>query len=186
MIPLLPTLILLLPAPAAVAEEVTVQYRLTGLFQPDRVDDLRRQAGTLLLNEQDPSSAVRLVAVDYETAVVTFAYDGAAKHFKNLKPERILEGINGRLSHVSRGTFKAFPPTHLKPDQLKEERIAVAGHDCKGCAYAAYRAIAGIDGVERGVVSFKDGRVTAWIDPARTDRAAQVAVTEAAKPSNQP
>ena len=53
-------------------------------------------------------------------------------------------------------------------------RVAVAGLDCKGCAYGAYRAIAMIDGVERAVVSFRDGHVTARIDPAKTNREALV------------
>ena len=42
----------------------------------------------------------------------------------------------------------------------------MAGHDCKGCNFGLYRAIASIDGVERAVASFKEGYVTAWIDPA--------------------
>ena len=36
---------------------------------------------------------------------------------------------------------------------------------------AAYEAVANIDGVEQATASFKDGRVTALIDPTKTDRA---------------
>ena len=60
-----------------------MQYRLTGLFQPDRVDDLRRQAGTLTIDDGDAPAEVRLVDVNYETAVVTFAYDADSKQFKD-------------------------------------------------------------------------------------------------------
>ena len=49
-------------------------------------------------------------------------------------------------------------------------RIAVAGHDCKGCNFGLYRAVASLDGVERAVASFKEGQVTAWIDPGKTNR----------------
>jgi copper chaperone CopZ len=48
----------------------------------------------------------------------------------------------------------------------------VLGLDCKACALAAYESIAKIDGVEQATASFRDGLVTARIDPARTSRAA--------------
>lgn len=177
--------ILLLAASPACAENVEVKFRLTGLFQPDRVEDLRRQAGELRANRESPVD-VRLVKVDYETATVTFRYDNDSQSFKNRNPEQVRDQINNLLQHVSRGSFNLFPLSELKPDDLREEQIAVAGLDCKGCAYGAYRAIAMIDGVERGVVSFKDGFVKAWINPQKTNRGkliealkmAQVDVTE--------
>jgi copper chaperone CopZ len=189
---LLPIIAIMLASRSAVAEELKVQYRLTGLFQPDRVDDLRRQAGSLLIDEKDGRPDLKLVEVNYDAAVVTFAYDTNSKHFKNQKPEQVLERINGLLSNVSKGSFKAFPLSKPKPDQLKEVRIAVAGLDCKGCAYSAYRSIATIEGVDHAVVSFKDGQVTAWIDSAKTNRDALVAalkkaevdVIDAEKPQN--
>ena len=55
------------------------------------------------------------------------------------------------------------------------ERIAVAGHDCKGCNFGLYRSIANIEGVERAVASFKEGHVTAWIDHTKTNREALLA-----------
>jgi copper chaperone CopZ len=171
----------LLAAPAATAEDVKVQYRLTGLFQPDRVDDLRRQAGTFTVDAGGAPARVDLVDVDYETAVVTFAYDADSKAFKNSSPEQVRQRINGLLRNISRGSFGIRPLGTLGSDQLVRERLAVAGLDCKGCAYGAYRAIATIEGVERAVVSFKEGHVTAWIDPAKTDREALVAALKKAR-----
>ena len=172
---LLPIVAVLLTAHPAVAEDVTVRYRITGLFQPNRVDDLRRQWGTLTVNDRNAPAGVRLVDVDYETAVVTFAYDADSKDFQTKTPKQMNEHINNILQNGSRGGFRVYPPGTSKPDRLVRERIAVAGLDCKGCAYSAYRAVALIDGVERAVVSFKEGHVTAWVDPSKTNRAALVA-----------
>lgn len=171
----------LLMAPAAFAEDVKVQYRLTGLFDLDRVDDLRRQAGTLTINDGIAPANVKLVNVDFETAVVTFAYDSDSKLFKDKNPQQVQELVNGQLRNVSRSTFNVYPLSTRKPDQLKQERIAVAGLDCKGCAFSAYRFVAVIDGVERVAVSFKEGHVTATIDPAKTNRKALIAALKNAE-----
>jgi copper chaperone CopZ len=178
---LLSIIALCLTAQQAPAEDVTVQCRLTGLFQPDRVDDLRRQAGAMRFDGKEGPADVTLVDVSYDDAVVAFSYDAKSQHFKNQKPEKALERINDLLSRVSRGSFKAFPLSNLKKEQLQEVRIAVAGHDCKGCAYGAYRSIAMIDGVERAVVSFKEGQVAARIDSAKTNREALVAALKKAQ-----
>jgi len=50
--------------------------------------------------------------------------------------------------------------------------ISIAGLDCTGCSYGAYLAVYKIDGVENATASFKEGAVTAWIDPNKTNRAA--------------
>ncbi|RBP44582.1 copper chaperone CopZ [Roseimicrobium gellanilyticum] len=166
----------------ASAEEVTVQYRLTGLFQPDRVEDLRQQTSMLQIGSPTDSPAqVRLVDVNYDTTVVTFGYDPASKHFKNAKADQVRERISNVLRNVSKGAFNIFSVSELKPEQRKEERIAVAGLDCKGCAYGAYRTVASIDGVERATVSFKEGWLTASIDPARTNREALITALEKAR-----
>lgn len=171
---MLPILLFLVLARPALAEEVRVCYRVTGLFQPDRVEDLRRQAGALALREGNATAVAKLAGVDYESAVVTFSYDAGAAPFKNRKPEQVLEKLNQELRARSRGAFQLFPVGATERGNLREERIPVAGLDCKGCAYGAYRAIAMIDGVERAVVNFREGHVTARIDPAKTNRAALV------------
>ena len=173
----LPSILLFLLCNVVHAEEVKVQYRLLGLFQPDRVDDLRRQASTLPAespNAKGQPVEVKLVDVNYDTTTVTFSYDGATT-FKKQPPEKIRERIDQLLRQASRGAFSIAEPSTLKPDQLRQERIAVAGHDCKGCDFGLYRAVASIDGVERVIASFKEGHVTAWIDPAKTDRVALLA-----------
>jgi copper chaperone CopZ len=50
-------------------------------------------------------------------------------------------------------------------------QIPIIGLDCKGCSYAAYLAIYKIEGVEYATASFKDSRVVALINPAKTDQA---------------
>jgi copper chaperone CopZ len=168
-------------ATCAFAEEATAQYRLTGLFQPDRVADLRRQAGTLSTGEKDSPTEVRLVDVNYDTSVVTFAYDPASKPFKGAAAEKVREQISVLVRKASKNTFDVFLLTTLQPGQQQELRIAVAGLDCKGCAYGAYRAVAAIEGVARATVSFQEGRLTAWIDPAKTNQEALVAALEKAR-----
>jgi len=102
-------IVAVLAAPAAAAQGVNVQYRLTGLFQPDRTDDLRRQAGTLTIDDGDSTAKVKLVNVDYESSVVTFAYDADSKPFKDKNPRQVQEQIGGILRHVSRGSFDIHP-----------------------------------------------------------------------------
>lgn len=173
----LPSILLFLLCHVVHGEDVKVQYRLLGLFQPDRVDDLRRQASTLPAESQNAKSQaieVKLVDVNYDTTMVTFSYDSATT-FKKQPPEKIRERIDQLLRQASRGAFSIAEPSTLKPDQLKQERIAVAGHDCKGCDFGLYRAVASIDGVERVIASFKQGHVTAWIDPRKTNRAGLLA-----------
>ncbi len=166
------------PAPAA---EARVKCRITGLFQPDRVDDLRRSGGTLRLARGDASADIRLVGVDYDNAEATFAYDPDARPFEGAGPEWVRERIDQLLRDASRGTFSALPPSTLPADRRREVRIGVAGLDCKGCAFGAYRALAKLDGVERATVDFKAGVVTARVDPSKTDRGALVAALKRAE-----
>jgi copper chaperone CopZ len=161
--------ILFVEPPPVAAEEVQVKYRLTGLFQPDRVADLRLQAAELPANRKIQPVEVKLVDVDYDSAIVTFSYDDT-KVFKNQKPEQILKRIDELLRQASKGAFSVSPLSTLPPDRWKMERIAVKGHDCKGCNYGLYRCISNIEGVERAVANFKDGHITAWIDPSKTSR----------------
>lgn len=167
--------------PAASAEEVKVQYRVSGLFQPDREDDLRRLAGSPTIRDGDASTPTRLVEVDYETALVTFAYDPESKPFQGKTPEQVRDLFEGFVRNASRGTFILHPPSPLKPGELRQVRIAVAGLDCKGCAFGAYRAVDQIDGVVRAVVDFEEGHVTATIDPTKTSREALIAGLEKAE-----
>ena len=152
---------LLALVPALEAEQV--KYRITGLFSRDREDDLREAVKRM--------TGVTLVSVDFDSGEATFEYD-AAKLFKESKPKDYLERFDNLLKSVSSHTFGARPPGTTPKDKLVRVEIAVAGNDCKGCDLAAYESISKIDGVEQATASFKEGRVTALIDPARTSKAA--------------
>ncbi len=62
------------------------------------------------------------------------------------------------------------PRRTVPRDKLTRVVIPIAGLDCKACGLAAYEAVAKIDGVEQAAASFREGRLTALIDPAKTNR----------------
>jgi hypothetical protein len=136
------------------------KHRVTGLFMPERVEDLRELVKSL--------PDITLVDIDFKTAEATFDYDPEKLVAKG-KPDQIKKRLNGILRSASRGTFGIMltePPT----GKLTLIVIPVAGLDCKACSLAAYEAIYQLDGVERATASFRDGQVTALIDPKKTDR----------------
>jgi copper chaperone CopZ len=148
-------------APALEAEQV--KHRITGLFSRDREDDLRETVKRM--------ANVALVSVDFDAGEATFEYD-AAKLFKDSKPKDYLERFDNLLRSASSHTFGARPLCTTPKDKLTRIEIGVAGNDCKGCNLAAYESISKIDGVEQATASFKDGKVTALIDPSKTNKAA--------------
>ena len=100
---------LLIAARPGVAGDVAVKYRLMGLFQPDRAEDLRKQAGTLAIDEGGAKTLVKLVDIDFEAATATFSYDADAKAFQGKSPQQVHESINNHLHNASRHNFNAFP-----------------------------------------------------------------------------
>ena len=138
-----------------------VTYRLIGLFSPDREKDLRAAF------EELPE--FKLAAVSFDDAEVTVEFT-PAKLFPNQKPERVTELVNEKLRGVTRGTFGVKPRRTVPRDKLEQVVFPAAGLDCKACCLAAYEAVAAIDGVEQATASFKEGRVTALIDPAKTSK----------------
>lgn len=146
---------------AAAAEPKPFVYRVTGLFSPDRVEDLKA------VMKEMPD--VVLQGVDYEKAEATFAFD-AAKVFPGAKPHQVLERLDNRVRTLSRSTFGLRAPSELPREKQERLEIQVRGLDCKGCCLGAYEAIYKIDGVQQATASFKEGLVVAWIDPAKTDR----------------
>jgi copper chaperone CopZ len=137
-------------------------YRVLGLFSPDREKDLRKAF------EELPD--FRLVAVDFEGAEVTIEFD-PANAFPGAKPAEVVERFDQKLRQATRHTFGARPRRTVPKEKLVQVVIPVAGLDCKACCLAAYEIVARIDGVEQATAIFKDGKITARIDPARTDRA---------------
>jgi len=148
-------------APALEVEQV--KHRITGLFSRDREDDLRESVKRM--------ANVALVSIDFDSGEATFEYD-AAKLFKESKPKDYLERFDNMLRSASSHTFGVRPLCTTPKDKLTRIEIGVAGNDCKGCNLAAYESISKIDGVEQATASFKDGKVTALIDPSKTNKAA--------------
>lgn len=160
-----------------------VKHRITGLFSPDRVADLRE------VMAEFPD--IELVNVDFERAEATFRYDPSTA-FPNTKPEQIVERFDARLRQATRSTFGVKPLCTIPADKLQRIEIPAAGLDCKACCLAAYESIFRIDGVETATASFREGLITAQIDPTRTDQATLEAalrkrgVDVTAEPSPQP
>ena len=154
-------------AGAAAADEKPAKperftYRVTGLFAPDREKDLRDGFKDL--------PGLTLVGVDFDDAEITVEFV-PGKAFPGVKPEQVVEQFDQKVRSVTHHTFGVKPRRTVPRDKLQQVVIPVAGLDCKACCLAAYEAVAGIDGVMQATASFKDGRVTARIDPVKTDRA---------------
>ena len=157
------SLALSLPCPA---EETASShtFRVLGLFQPDRVDDLRETVASM--------PDFELADVEFESGEATFRFDAVALFGRNKTPDQIAENFSQRLRQISNGTFEALPVSAFPQEKQVEVKIPIAGLDCKGCSYGAYLAVHKLDGVERATASFRDGFVIAWIDPDKTNRAA--------------
>lgn len=143
------------------ADSKPIKHQITGLCCPEREKDLREAFAKL--------PKFKLMAVNYENAEVTVDYD-PAKIWPGEKPERYVELFSNEIGSVSRYTFRAKPLRAKPLDKLKRIEIPVAGLDCPGCSFGAYRIIYELPGVETAAVDFKKGLVTALIDPEQTDR----------------
>lgn len=144
------------------------KHRIIGLSEPSREQDLREQVQTM--------PEVEVAALNFDTAEVTFRYDPAKlmpgyNSKKPPEPETITRRLEDLLRAASNGTFTLVPLSTLPADKLQKIEIQCGLLDCKGCRYGAYIAIAKLDGVERATVNDK-ALLTAWIDPAKTNREA--------------
>jgi len=153
--------------PAAYAEPTTTKVRIAGLFSPDREKDLRE------LFEEWPE--VKLVRVDFARSEAELSFD-SEKLYPKAKPADVIARLNDQLRKLSNYTFGVKPLCAVPWDKLTRVEIAIAGLDCKACCLAAYEMVAKIDGVEAATASFRDGRLTATIDPAKTTKAKLEAV----------
>lgn len=118
----------------------------------------------------DKFPGIKLVRVDYEHAEAHFDYD-PAKVFPGAKPEQVVERFDNLLRDATRHTFGVKPLCTVERDKLKRVEIPVVGLDCKACSLAAYEMVFKLKGVELATASFKDGKVTALIDPEQIDQA---------------
>ena len=153
--------VVLCPGPVVAAEQMAT-FRLLGLFQPDRSEDFRE-----IISSKIPDLAV--TKIDYDLGIVELKFD-PDKLLNKAKPEQYLERLENLIRQASYGTFSLIPLSKTNPEKVEKIEIKIAGLDCKACSFAAYDAVAKLDGVERATVSFKEGRLFAWIDPMKIDR----------------
>jgi len=154
------------------AEEQSSTYRLIGLFEPSRQDDFR----DLMSNIPE----LQIAKLDFEKDEVTLSYelpklfiDGKVP--KDLPPDKLMERINNLIGSKSgrhKNTFKLTALSKLPAHQQTRVDIKIGILDCKGCRYGVYQIVNKIDGVERVTVGVETPMVTAWIDPAKTNREA--------------
>lgn len=156
------SLLILLSSPA-LAEVKEVRHRVTGLFSKDREDDLREVVKTL--------AEVSVVSIDFDAAEVVFSYD-AAKLFKGTKEKDYVERFDQILRNASKSTFGIRPLSTVPKEKLSRVEIPIFGNDCKACDLAVYESVYKIEGVEAATASFHTGKLVAFIDPDKTNKAA--------------
>ena len=156
-----------LALPLLHAEEQTGTYRLIGLSAPERESDLREVMKTV--------PDVALVSLDIAKAEVNLRFD-AEKLFLPAKskpppaPDKITERLNSLIGGASKNTFSLTERSTVPADKLTKVEIPIGVLDCKGCRYAAYQAVAKLEGVERATVSATPSAVIAWIDATKIKR----------------
>jgi copper chaperone CopZ len=91
-----------------------------------------------------------------------------------VKEKDQVERFNNLLRQASSHTFGIRATGDVSWDKLTLVEIPVAGLDCRACELATYEILYKIDGVEQATASFKEGRVTARVDPAKTSRDALI------------
>lgn len=153
----------LVEAQEKAAEIKTFKHQITGLFCPEREQDLRALC-------QQKLARLKLVSIDYASAEATFAYDPAVV-FPGAKPEQYVERLDNELRNASQHTFGAKPLRTIAKEKLQLVEIPIAGLDCKACSLAVYEMMARLPGVEQANASFRSGRATALIDPEKIDQA---------------
>lgn len=142
--------------PAGVQETT---FRITGLFSPDRADDLRACL--------DDIATLQLVSLDFDHAEGLFRFDPKSA-FPDARPDEITGQFNQKLLDASGHTLGIAPLFKTPRDKLTRVEIRVAPLDCKACALAVYEIVAKDDGVAQATASMRDGRITALIDPVQT------------------
>ena len=151
------------------AEEQTGTYRLIGLSAPERESDLREVMKTV--------PDVALVSLDIAKAEVNLRFDAEklflpAKSKQSPAPDKITERLNSLIGGASKNTFSLTERSTVPADKLTKVEILIGVLDCKGCRYAAYQAVAKLEGVERATVSATPSAIIAWIDATKTKREA--------------
>ena len=156
-----------LALPLLHAEEQTGTYRLIGLSAPERESDLREVMKTV--------PDVALVSLDIAKAEVNLRFDAEklflpAKSKQPPAPDKITERLNSLIGGASKNTFSLTERSTVPADKLTKVEIPIGVLDCKGCRYAAYQAVAKLEGVERATVSATPSAIIAWIDATKIKR----------------
>lgn len=156
--------------PFDAASAPTLTLPVFGLFMPERVDAFRAVMAEV--------AEAKLLEVNFDTAQAKLAYDAESQLLRGATPEQVVERLNNRVRQGSRSLFGLQSPSSLPREKLELVEIPIVGLDCPACSLAAYEILARVDGVEQATANFRTGRATAWIDPARTDRAKLVQALE--------
>ena len=158
---------LTLALPLLHAEEQTGTYRLFGLSAAEREADLREVLAKV--------PEVTLVSLDAAKAEVTLRFE-AEKLFPPTKAkqppaaDKITARLDTLIGTASTRTFGITERSTVPADKLTKVEILIGVLDCKGCRYAAYQAVAKLEGVERATVSATPSAVIAWIDATKIKR----------------
>lgn len=139
------------------------KVRVTGLYNREREADLREAVKSM--------KDVAIELVDFDSSEVTFSLD-AVKVLGKGTEKQWIERLDNQLRQASHHTFGVKALCATPKEKLTRVEIGVLGLDCKGCELAAYEVIFKIDGVEQATCSFKAGKMTALIDPEKTNKAA--------------
>jgi len=149
---------------ALLAPEVQpLKYRVTGLYNKEREADLREAVQAM--------KDVAIESIDFDSSEVTFTLD-AVKVLGKGTEKQWIERLDNQLRQASHHTFGVKALCATPKEKLTRVEIGVLGLDCKGCELSAYEVIFRIDGVEQATCSFKAGKMTALIDPEKTNKAA--------------
>lgn len=161
--------------PGGGGDGVLQTYRVFGLSEPARVEDLRECAAKI--------EELKLEEVDYEKGEVRVRLfpERLFKGKAESDPEAVLKRVNQLLGQASTGTFRVSAPSKIAPEKLQKIQIVVGLLDCKGCRFGAYRAVANLDGVEQVRVAVNPSLLTVWIDPEKTDKEALYAALRKAR-----
>lgn len=149
--------------PKAEPKVERITYRVIGLFAKDREKALRT-------GFEELAPDFKLVAVNFDEAEITVEF-APSKLWPGQKPERVAELVNDRVRQATNHTFGVKPRREIARDKLQTVTIEARGCDCKACNLAAYEIVAGVEGVYQAASSFKDNKLTALIDPTKTDKA---------------
>ena len=152
------------------AKSSTVTVRIIGLSDASRANDFKE------VIKKVPS--VKLVRFDSDKASASLDFQPATQDQKSvpsgtvLPPDKVISLIDGLVGDASSHTFSVTAPTGVAEKNLSKLTYKVSINDCKGCRYAAYLAVAKLEGVDRASLDSSNNILVAWIDPTKTSKKA--------------